>query len=82
MILRLFAAVSFAGLLTLAVATVSLKTSSLRARARIERLALAVKAQRYEFAHRQRELARATTRDQLRQRLRVVLSALGAGEGA
>lgn len=77
MIFRLLAALSFAGLLTLAVATVSLKTSSLRARARIERLALAVKAQRFEFAHRQREFARATTRAALGERLRVALAPLG-----
>lgn len=73
------AALAFASLLALAVATVGLKTSSLRARARIEALALSVKAQRFEVTHRHRALQQATTRELMAARLRSMLSAMGGG---
>lgn len=79
MILRVFAALSFAGLLTVAVATVGLKAASLRARARIDVLALSVKARQFELAHRQRDLRQASTRDMLALRLREVVSSTSQG---
>lgn len=77
MILRLLAALSFAGLLGLATTTVSLQTASLRARARIEHLVLAVKARRFEALHRERALHLATTQAALRERLRALLETGG-----
>lgn len=77
--IRFLAALTFAGLLGLAVATVGLKTASLRARARIEGLALAVKARRFELLHAERAFAAATGRDVLADRLRAMLGRGGEG---
>ncbi len=77
MILRFLAALSFAALLTLTVATVAMRTGSLRARARIERLGLSVKARQYELEHRSRALAAATTPAALGDLLRASLMRAG-----
>ena len=73
MILRGLAALAFAALLTLMLATVGIRTASLRARARIEQLGLLVKARRYEIEHRSRELAATTTPAALAELLRACL---------
>jgi hypothetical protein len=61
----------------MAVATVAIKTSSLRARARIEGLVLEIKAKGIELAHRQRALQQATTPAALSARLQAVLVGTG-----
>jgi hypothetical protein len=69
----MLAALSFAGLLALTVATVAIRTASLRARARIERLAIAVQARAYELEHKQRALVAATAPPVLAELLRASL---------
>lgn len=73
MIFRFLAALSFAALLALTVATVGIRTASLRARARIERLGVAVKARQFEVEHRTRAVAAATTPAALGELLRASL---------
>jgi hypothetical protein len=70
MIMRALAALAFAGLLTLMLATVGIRTASLRARARIEQLRLSLQASRYEIEHRRRELAATATPAALAELLR------------
>jgi len=77
MIARALAAFAFAGLLLVAVGTVSLRIASLRARARLERLAVLAEARTYEVEHRTRALAAATTPAVLAELLRGALERRG-----